>query len=78
MVLKDVCQRGTGEQGREGMQGPGREEAEGALEAPVISRDGTDRQRAGCRAWPLTFGELHVTAALGGSPDRAGPSPAVP
>lgn len=60
------------------MQGPGREEAEGALEAPIISRDGTDRQRAGCRAWPLTFGELHVTAALGGSPDRAGPSPAVP
>lgn len=51
--------------GREGMPGPEREEGEGALEVVVISRDGTDRQRADYRARPLTFHELHVTAAVG-------------
>lgn len=51
--------------GREGMPGPEREEGEGVLEVAVISRDGTDRQRADYRARPLTFPELHVTAATG-------------
>lgn len=51
--------------GREGMPGPEREEGEGVLEVAVISRDSTDRQKAAWRARPLTFPELHVTAAVG-------------
>jgi len=55
------------------MPGPEREEGEGVLEVGVISRDGTDRQRADYRAWPLTFGELRVTAAVAAaSAGRAG------
>lgn len=46
------------------MLGPEREEGEGVLEVAVISRDGTDRQRADYRARPLTFHKLHVTAAI--------------
>lgn len=51
--------------GREGMPGPEREEGEGVLEVAVVSRDGTDRQRADWRARPLTFPEHHVPAAAG-------------
>lgn len=61
-ALKDACQRGTG---REGRTEPERQEGEGVLEVAVISRDGSDRQRADYRARPLTFGEIHVTAAAG-------------
>lgn len=58
-----MCARaGSGNQ-EGGRQGPGSEEGKGALEATVIPRDGTDRQRAGCRKQLLTFGKLHVTAA---------------
>lgn len=57
-----MCQRGTG---REGRPEPEREEGEGVLEVAVISRDGSDRQRADYRARPLTFGGIHVTAAAG-------------
>lgn len=53
------------------MPGPEREEGEGVLEVAVISRDGTDRQRADYRARPLTFPELHVTAAVGCEPRQS-------